>query len=71
MIKNTSVLSESDWKNLNGNEVYVQMLRNKVVIEISKVNVDAILGSSLEYIKEIETRRKWLKNRKHLTNHSH
>lgn len=53
MIKNTSVLSESDWKNLNGNEVYVQMLRNKVVVEISKVNVDAILGSSLEYIKEV------------------
>lgn len=53
MIKSTTVLSDSDWQNLNGNEVYVQMLRNKVVVEISKVNVDAILGSSLEYIKEV------------------
>ena len=44
MIKSTSVLSDSDWKNLNGNETYVLMLRNKVKIEIEKQDVDYLLG---------------------------
>ena len=36
MIKFTSILSDRDWKNLGGNEVYVAMLRNKVKIDIHK-----------------------------------
>lgn len=36
MIKFTSILSDIDWKNLGGNEVYVTMLRNKVKIELHK-----------------------------------
>ena len=53
MIKSTSVLSDSDWKNLNGNETYVLMLRNKVKIEIEKEDVDYLLGESLDYLKEV------------------
>jgi len=36
MIKQTTCLSDSDWENLHGNEVYVTMLRHKVKLEIPK-----------------------------------
>ena len=53
VIKPTSILSDSDWQNLNGNETYVQMLRNKVKIEIQKQEVEYLMGESLEYLKEV------------------
>ena len=74
MISETSVLTREDWANLNGNDVYVQMLRNKVKVTIdknTKINGtdvsldnqltdylkisddDSLLGTVLEYLKEV------------------
>ena len=59
MIKNTTMLSEADWENLNGNDLFVSMLRNKVILEASgrinsknivkyaKTNVDMISVGSI------------------------
>jgi|TARA_B100002019_G_C21208038_1_gene567798 hypothetical protein len=66
MIKSTSVLTHSDWKNLHGNDVYVQMLRNKVKVQIEKntkipknsddlknAEEDTVFGAVLDYLQDI------------------
>tara|TARA_R110001592_G_scaffold162409_1_gene395601 strand:+ start:1598 stop:1936 length:339 start_codon:yes stop_codon:yes gene_type:complete len=66
MISFTTVLNDEDWRNLNGNEVYVTMLRNKVKVELDKEQKvrrnsddfkrneeDSMLGVVLEYLKEV------------------
>lgn len=67
MIKFTSILSDIDWKNLGGNEVYVTMLRNKVKVEIPKITSttppapprvqttenSAMLDVVMEYLNEV------------------
>jgi len=51
MIKKTTVLNDSDWKNLHGNEVFVNMLRNKVICELKKDNSEDY--DIFDYIKEV------------------
>jgi len=66
MISYTTVLTRDDWKNLHGNEVFVQMLRNKIKVYIEKERKiaqnsedfrksddDSLLGTVLEYLKEV------------------
>ena len=61
-ISYTKVLTDSDWENLHGNEVYVSMLRNKVKVLIEKDEKvltkdgpkdESLLDVVLDYIKEI------------------
>lgn len=49
MIHRTTCLSDSDWKNLHGNELYITMLRHKIRVECPK---DSVLDI-VEYIKEV------------------
>ena len=62
MISYTKVLTSTDWANLHGNEVYVNMLRNKVKVLIDKDEKvltesgptdESLLEVVLDYIKEI------------------
>ena len=50
MIKKTTCLSEEDFKNLHGNDLYVTFLRNKVKCEIKK---DDSNTDVFDYIKEV------------------
>lgn len=65
-ISRTTVLSQTDWQNLHGNELYIQMLRNKLKVEIEqdkkvarnsedfkKSHQDTLLGTVLDYIKTV------------------
>lgn len=62
----TSVLSDEDWSNLYGNEVYVTMIRNKVKCEFKKdqkvrrnsddfkrIGESEFSGVVLDYLKEV------------------
>ena len=51
MIKKTTVLNDNDWKNLHGNEVFVNMLRNKVICELKKDTSEDY--DIFDYIKEV------------------
>jgi len=51
MIKKTTLLSESDWHNLHGNDIYVKMLRNKVQCDLGK-NTDENYDV-FDYVKEV------------------
>ncbi len=54
MIKQTTCLSDSDWENLHGNEVYVTMLRHKVKLEIPKKEESVFDNYDVtDYIKEV------------------
>lgn len=66
MISYSTVLNSEDWKNLNGNDLFVQMLRNKVIVELQKdIKVkrnsddyrvkqdDSLIGVLFDYIKEV------------------
>jgi hypothetical protein len=66
MISYSTVLNSEDWKNLNGNDLFVQMLRNKVIVEIPKVTKvkqnsddyrvkedDSLQGVLFDYIKTV------------------
>ena len=60
MINYTSVLTNEDWTNLHGNELYVVMLRNKVRVQINKDTNTEVEGNQmpllnivLEYLKEV------------------
>ena len=64
-INYTTLLSNLDWENLNGNDTYVQMLRNKCKVSIEKdkkipqnaqdfhTEDDSLLGAVLDYLKEV------------------
>ena len=49
MIRRTTCLSDTDWQNLHGNDLYITMLRHKVRVESSK---DSVLDI-VDYIKEV------------------
>ncbi|MDA8842114.1 hypothetical protein N9N08_00380 [bacterium] len=51
MIKNTTMLSEADWENLNGNDLFVSMLRNKVILYMTKE--ETADSDVFDYIKEV------------------
>jgi len=66
MISKTTILSEEDWQNLNGNEVFVTMLRNKLKCSIDKGQAvkrnsddyrtkeeNPLFDLSLEYLNEV------------------
>tara|TARA_B100002019_G_C20829073_1_gene384346 strand:+ start:152 stop:445 length:294 start_codon:yes stop_codon:yes gene_type:complete len=50
MIKRTTCLTEQDWQNLHGNDLYVSMLRNKVKCDVKKDSADTDI---FDYIKEV------------------
>lgn len=58
MINYTTVLTREDWQNLHGNEIFVQMLRNKVKVEIykdtkTKDEDNDLLSVVLDYLKTV------------------
>ena len=57
MIKRTKVLSDADFRNLNGNNVYVTMLQNKVSVtdeipEGSLNDSSTVRSMILDFVKE-------------------
>jgi len=54
MIKVTKLLSDIDWKNLHGNQLYTTMLRNKIRCDVDKEkNEDPGKSDILEYLEEV------------------
>ena len=51
MIKRTTCLSDTDWSNLNGNEIYVTMLRHKIRVELPKDSDSKY--DIIDYVKEV------------------
>tara|TARA_B100000674_G_C37498397_1_gene759212 strand:- start:100 stop:387 length:288 start_codon:yes stop_codon:yes gene_type:complete len=42
MIKATNFLNQEDWKGLNGNDLYVSMLRNKTYVDCDNNQLDIV-----------------------------
>ena len=43
MIKASNFLNGEDWKGLNGNDLYVSMLRNKTYVDIKENQLDVLI----------------------------
>ena len=54
MIKRTILLNDRDWENLNGNSLFITMLRNKIKCDVDKKDSeDTTKTSILEYLEEV------------------
>jgi hypothetical protein len=51
MIKDTKLLSDADWKNLHGNELFVAMLRNKVKLHDENKPKEQPLTDVVDYLE--------------------